>query len=157
MSVVQLVKDACGKLAGFGARGERAYARFLAAVRDLEAGEMLSFEYKVPRSGPFHRRHFKMLWAFFAAQEQFVDEHDFRKWTEVGAGHVQFVPGPDGRMVALPKSISYEALDDEPFRELHEKVVRFLRSQHATRFLWPHLSDLQAGNMVETILAEFER
>lgn len=157
MSVVQVTKDEQGKLVGFGEKGERAYARFLAAVRELEPGEMLGFEYRVPRSGPFHRRHFAVLKAFFDSQEQFSDSEQFRKWTEVGAGHVEFVPGPKGRMVALPKSISYESLDDEEFRDVHERVVQFLRTPHATRFLWPHLSDLQAGEMVETILAGFER
>lgn len=157
MSVVQVTKNEVGKLVGFGERGERAYARFLAAVKDLEPGEMLSFEFKVPRSGPFHRRHFAVLKAFFDAQEQFSDMEQFRKWTEVGAGHVEFVPGPSGRMVALPKSINYDALDDVEFEDVHGRVVAFLRSEHATRFLWGHLSPQQAGEMVEAILGGFER
>lgn len=157
MSLVQLTKDHAGKLVGFGEKGERAYNRFRKAVAELEPGEMIAFEYRFPRSTAFHRRHFAVLKAFFMNQEQFSDEHQFRKWTEVGAGHVEFVPGPKGRMVALPKSINYETLDDEEFRDVHERVVEFLRSVHATRFLWPALSDLQAAEAVETILAGFER
>jgi hypothetical protein len=157
MPTVQITKDNRGKIAGFGLKGERAYGRFLAAVRNLEYGEMLAFSYKVPRSPKFHKLHFVMLAALFEAQEQFADDYQFRKWSEVGAGHCDFVPGPKGRMVALAKSIDYESLDDLEFAEMHEAVKAFFRSQHAQRFLWPHLSEAEGSEMVEAILREFEQ
>ena len=157
MSAVTVYKDETGKLAGWGQAGARAYNRFLKAVRELEVGEMLGFTFKVPRAPKFHRLHFAMLRSLFDAQEQFSDDYEFRKWTEVGAGHVKFVPGPTGKMVALPLSIAYEALDDVEFGELHGKVKDFMRSEHARRFLWPHLDSNQTYETIETILSEFER
>lgn len=156
MPTVQITKDDRGKLAGFGLKGERAYARFLAAVKALEYGEMLSFSYKIPRSPKFHKLHFVMLAELFAAQEQFADEYQFRKWSEVGAGHVDWVPGPTGKMVALPRSIDYESLDDVEFSEMHEAVKAFFRSTHATRFLWPHLADSETAESIHMILEQFE-
>lgn len=156
MSEVLIYKDETGKLAGWGERGARSYSRFLKAVRELEPGEMLSFNYRVPRSLKFHRLHFAMLKALFDSQEQFNDPEQFRKWTEVGAGHCDFVPGPKGRMVALPKSISYESLDDDEFSTVHENTKAFLRTEHARRFLWPHLDDQQAAEMVDTLIQDFE-
>ena len=157
MSDVLVTKDETGKLCGFGEKGARAYARFLAAVRDLEIGELLSFAYRVPRSPKFHRLHFAMLKALFDAQDQFNDADQFRKWTEVGAGHCDFVPGPKGRMCALPRSIAYDALDDVEFGSVHENIKAFLRTVHARRFLWPHLDDHQAAEMVDTLIQEFEQ
>jgi hypothetical protein len=157
MSTVCIVKNDRGKLEGFGQKGTKAYGRFLKAVKELEVGELLTFSFKVPRSPRFHRLHFAMLNALFAAQENFSDDLEFRKWTEVGAGHVKFVPGPKGRIVAMPLSIAYDALDDVEFSDLHEKVKEFMRSDHAHNFLWPHLEPQQRVEMVETILAEFER
>jgi len=157
MPQVQVCKDEQGKLAGFGQKGERAYKRFLSAVKNLEYGEMLAFSYKIPRAPKFHRLHFVMLAALFEAQEQFADEYQFRKWAEVGAGHCDFVPGPTGRMVALAKSIDYESLDDVEFAEMHEAVKAFFRGQHAQRFLWPHLSESEQMAMVAGILEQFER
>ncbi|MFH1011210.1 MAG: hypothetical protein V1784_08250 [bacterium] len=157
MPKVQITKDERGKLVGFGEKGERAYKRFLAAVKNLEYGEMLAFAYKIPRAPKFHRLHFVMLAALFEAQDQFADEYQFRKWSEVGAGHCDFVPGPTGRMVALAKSIDYESLDDVEFSEMHEAVKGFFRTTHATRFLWPHLSDAEGAEMVRVILDQFER
>lgn len=157
MPQIQVCKDNTGKLAGFGEKGERAYKRFLAAVRALEHGEMLAFSYKIPRAPKFHKLHFVMLAAMFEAQEQFADSYQFRKWSEVGAGHCDLVPGPKGRMVAVARSIDYESLDDVEFSEMHEAVKAFFRSEHATRFLWPHLSDSEQMAMVASILEQFER
>lgn len=143
-----------GKLAGVSESDQRAYERFLGKVRALDGSMVM--EYRLPRSGPFHRRHFAIIGALFAAQEQFDDVDNFRKWLEVGAGHAVMCPGPSGRMVAIPDSIKYERLDQSEFEELHAKIVAFVRSTRATHFLWPHLTDQQAAEMVESVLAVFE-
>ena len=156
MSAVILVKNPQGHLEGFGQKGAKTYGKFLSACKVLEIGETLGFSYKVPRSGPFHRRHFAMLQQIFDAQEQFGDFDQLRKWLEVGAGFATFVPGPKGRMVALPKSIAYTELDQAEFEDVHEKVKAFLRSRHATNFLWSHLNEAQQIEMVEQLLAEFQ-
>jgi hypothetical protein len=48
-------------------------------------------------------------------------------------------------------------VDDAEFSALHEKVIDFLRTEHARRFLWGHLSEEQTYETVETILGQFER
>jgi hypothetical protein len=156
MPAVLLMKNDQGRLEGFGERGSKTYNKFLAACKALEIGEMLSFSYTVPRSPKFHKLHFVMLRAFFDAQEQFESDYVFRKWSEVGAGHCKYAPGAHGRMVAIPLSIAYDALDDVEFSELHAQVKDFFRSEHARRFLWPHLTEQATWETVETVLAEFE-
>lgn len=157
MSKVILRIDERGKLAGLDEKNERAYARFRSKLGKLRPGQTLSFEFRIPRSERFHRLHFVMLTAFFKCQEVFTDPERMRKWLEVGAGHVDFVPGPAGELVALPRSISYEALDDAEFHEVHESVKAFLRTPQAYRFLWPHLNEERGEQMVESILCEFEQ
>lgn len=157
MANVLVMKNEEGKLEGFGRRGERAYNRFLGDLRKLEVGEMLQFSYRVPRSGPFHNRHFRMLNDVFEAQEAFDDEYIFRKWLEIGAGHCEFAPGKDGELVPIPKSIDYESLDQADFEPIHYAVKAFMRSPRATGFLWPHLTAHQQWEMIEQLLAEFDR
>lgn len=157
MSKVILRIDESGKLAGFDEKNERAYSRFRKQIAELQPGQTLTFEFRIPRSARMHRFHFAMLKAFFDCQEVFTDAERMRKWLEVGAGHCEFVPGPRGDLVALPKSIAYEALDDAEFREVHESVKAFLRTEHAYRYLWPHLDDARGESMVEAILCEFEQ
>ncbi|PWF25036.1 hypothetical protein [Corticimicrobacter populi] len=155
MAKIALRIDEQGKLAGLTPADARAYARFRRKLTELRTGDTISFEHRFPRSPKFHRLHFSMLGALFDNQEQFANPEDMRKWIEVGAGHCRFVPGPKGRLVALPLSISYDSLDDAEFYEHHIKVVAFLRTQHATRFLWPEVGDMAALAAVDAILSEF--
>lgn len=157
MTTITVTKNNEGKLAGFGKRDKEAYARFIRVLKKCEPGEIFTLEYWFPRHGKFHRLHFVMLKAIFDAQEQFHNPDHLRDWLTIGSGHAIFVPGPRGKEVAIADSISYRSLDDEQFREHHEKIKEFLRSLYATHFLWPHLSDQQASEMVETILHSFEK
>jgi hypothetical protein len=155
MAKIALRKDETGRLAGLTEADCRAFARFKRKLENLPYGATISFEHRFPRSPRFHRLHMAMLGAIFDNQEQFANQKDLRKWIEVGAGHCQLVPGPDGKPVALPKSIAYDSLDDAEFYEHHVKVLAFLRSKRATRFLWPAVDDDAAAAAVDGILAEF--
>lgn len=154
MPTVSLVLGNTGKLEGATDKDARAYAKFLKRVKEIGSSSLV-FSWKEPRSGAYHRRHFAMINALFSAQEQFDDQDQFRKWLEVGAGFAEFVPGPKGRMVAIPKSIAWDKLDQAEFEPLHDAVFGFARSDHARRFLWGHLSDQESWEMVENALGEF--
>lgn len=156
MASVLVMKNEAGKLQGFGRRGERAYNRFTDDVKQLGVGEMIEFSYWVPRSTPFHRRHFKMLATVFDAQDRYTDENAFRKWLEVGAGHCDLAPSAGGDPVAIPRSIDYTSLDQAEFEPIHLAVKNFLRSPYCTSFLWPHLSADQQWEMIEQLLAGFD-
>lgn len=157
MTTITVTKNNQGKLTGFGKNDKAAYARFKRVLDKCEPGEIFTLDYWFPRHGKFHRLHFVMMKAIYDAQEQFHNPDHLRDWLTIGSGHAIFLPGPMGKMIAIADSVSYRRLDDEQFREHHEEIKKFLRSTHATRFLWPHLEDHVASEMVETILREFER
>lgn len=155
MSIITVTKNAEGKVAGLTEKDAKAFARFNRQLESLERGEIMTIEMWFPRNPKLHGRHFAILSAVFGSQEQFPDLDQFRMWAQVGAGHCTFVPGPTGRMVALPKSIKWSKMDDEEFGDHHAKVIAFLFSEHARHFLWPHLSNHDSYEMVDTLLAEF--
>ena len=39
----------------------------------------------------------------------------YEEWLKVGAGFVDLMPGPDGALVAMPKSISWVTLDEQGY------------------------------------------
>ncbi|MCA3109850.1 MAG: DUF1367 family protein [Rhodocyclaceae bacterium] len=156
MSEILLTRDDTGKVTGLTEADQRAWSRFRKMLADLVPGECVRLAFWLPRSPKFHRRHFAIIGALFDAQEQFDDREQFRMWLQVGAGHCDFVPGPAGRMVALPKSIAWHKLDDAEFAAHHESVIGFVRSDRCTAFLWGHLQPADQLLMVETILAGFE-
>jgi len=156
MSDVVITRDECGKLSGIGEKGAKAYAKFQRRVQELRPGDTLHFSWREPRSLPHHRLFFAKLGALMDMQEQFDDEDKLRSWLTVGAGYCDFVPGPNGRMVALPESIAFHKLDEADFADLHAKVDTFLWQKHARSFLWPHLSEQQTYAMVEQFMERFQ-
>lgn len=145
-----------GVVDGLGERGRKQWRRFWNGLLRLEPGEMVLIKTRKPRSGPFHRRHMKMEQSLFEQQDRFdIFDPVFRDWLKVGAGHCTWVPGPKGGIFPVPLSIDYESLEDDEMREFHDKVVTFLRTDHAAKTLWPHLSPTARIEMIEGILSNF--
>lgn len=144
-----------GKLAGFGAKGSKRWVQFCEQIAQLGIGETMQFSWRLPRSPSHHRMFFAKLGALMDIQEQFDTDERLRAWLTVGAGYADFVPGPTGRMVALPQSIAFDKLDEVAFTDLHQRVDAFLWGDHARRFLWPHMSDLESYDMVAEFFGRF--
>lgn len=149
-----LAKFLTGYIDGFNRDDKRAWRRFLKRLMGMEPGEMALIEARMPRSGPFHRRHMAIEQQVFDSQERFQDFEQFRYWLKVGAGWVTWAAGPKGGVVPIPKSISYANADQEEFSRYHEAVIMFLRGEHAAPFLWRHLKD-GSHDMMESILEGF--
>lgn len=141
MTTYILQKGDNGKLAGLGEKASRAWAKFRAHVAEMAHGETVELTVKLPRSPAHHRLFFARIQELHDRQEQFADADRLRQWLTVGAGYCDLVPGPKGRMVALPQSIKWSRMDEAEFSALHQAVEAFLWTDHARRFLWPHLSD----------------
>ena len=144
-----------GAIDGLNEDDKKAWRRWLKGVFGLEPGEIATIEARFDRSGPYHRRHMAMENAFFDAQERFDQFESFRDWLKIGAGHCTWVPGPKGAIVPIPNSISYAKLDDEEIRRVHVAMVAFMRTPHAGKALWPHLTEQGRADMVEAILGGF--
>lgn len=143
-------------LRGVDEQNHKRWKTFLRRVFGMEHGEVAEIGTRIPRSGPFHRYHMALEQAVFDGQERFTEFKQFRNWLKIGAGHVDWVPGPKGGIVPLPKSTSYAELDESGMREVHDAMLAFLRGPHAAPYLWRHLGAEQAAGMMETILAGFD-
>lgn len=145
MPKLMVTKGHDGRLAGLTPTDERALRRLVKLTNELQPGQSMGMSYNVPRSREFHARHFAILNRIFESQATFTDDTIFRKWAELGAGYCDWVPGLDGAMQAIPKSIDYATLDDQEFREVHQAVMDFLRTPHALKTLWPNQPDLMVS------------
>jgi hypothetical protein len=143
-------------LDGLGELHKKRVRRFFAWLLQLEPGEMATIDVVQPRSTPFHRFHMKLESTVFEAQERIQHFEQFRYWLKVGAGHVVWMAGAKGGVVPVPKSISYAQLPEPEFREYHEDCLTFLRSEHACKYLWPHLTQDQARQMMDATLEAFD-
>lgn len=125
-------------------------------LKKAEPGEMVEIQTHRDRLGWFHRKHMAMEQAVFDSQERFDDFDQFRVWMKTGAGFVTWLPGPRGGVIPVPRSISYAKLEQDAMEKVHDDIVRFLRSAHAQKTLWRHLSEAKRAEMVETVLGGFE-
>lgn len=154
MPTVTLHLGDTGKLEGLSEKDRKAYAKFRMRLESL-GNNSITFTWKEPRSGPYHRRFFAILNRLQESQEQFQDGDHLLTWLKVGAGYADLVPGPKGKPVAMAKSINWSTLDQGEFEPIAMAIWAFLRTTYATRFLWPWLDDTAGLGMVDSILAEF--
>lgn len=157
MSQLVIFKNESGKLEGFGEKGRRAWLKFLKVVEGMTPGETLGFTYKLPRSPQHHRFFFLKLADLFHRQEVFGDQGRLLDWLKVGAGHVDLLPGQDGTPVAIPKSISWEALEEQEFIEFARAMNDFLWTPYAQAVLWPALSEDKRYACIDNWHRSFDR
>lgn len=149
MSELVIFKNELGRLEGFGEKGRRAWQKFTKIVSELEVGETLQFSWQMPRSPGHHKFFFGRIQALLDQQETFQDLDHLLIFLKVGAGFVDFMPGPDGMLVAVPKSIAWHRLDEQEFCEVRRLVWDFLWTAPAQAALWPHLDEHQRWAMVD--------
>lgn len=137
MPSITLTLGQDGRPQGLTREDQSHYRRWRARVEALKPGETIAFSWATPRTPEIHRRHFLMLKWIFENQEVFDSQEDLRSWTEIGARHVH-VFYVEGLRFEMPKSIAYECLDADEFKELHKRVKDFLLSHEALKELWPH-------------------
>ena len=143
---------------GFGEQSRRAWLRFWKGLAKLEPGEMATVFTHRARVGWFHRKHMALEQRVFDAQERFTHFEQFRNWLKIGAGHVDWVPGPKGAVVPIPKSISYASLGQDEMEAFHDAVIDFLRNEpHAAQVLWPHIREPSVRDAgLAALLDEFD-
>lgn len=144
-----------GIVDGLGERGQKQWRRLWHRLLKLEPGEMVDIKTHQERLGWYHRKHMAMESKVFEAQERFEHFEAFRAWMKVGAGFVDWYPGPKGGVIPVPKSISYSKLEQGDMEKFHADVVAFLRTPHACKTMWPHVPAHLAGATLESVLERF--
>lgn len=106
--------------------------------KKLRLGETYSAEIKLARNIDFHRKYFKLInlaWEYQNEKRQahFKTVENFRKYIEVAAGHSELFYSPRLKdWVEIPKSISFEKMDNAEFQDLYERVKNVLFSVFLT-------------------------
>ncbi len=145
-----------GQVDGLSERHRKSWRRLWNwFLKSAEPGEMVEIKTHRERLGWYHRKHMALEQALFESQEKFEHFKQFRDWLKIGAGHVDWIPGPRGAVVPVPKSISYAELEQDEMERVHDAMLAFLRTEHPQKVLWRHLAPAQRSDMMETILAGF--
>ena len=96
--------------------------------KKLKVGETYLAEIKLVRNLEFHQKYFKIIsisWQYQTENRQFHFKtiENFRKYIEVAAGHSELFYSPKLKdWVEIPKSISFEKMDNAEFEDLYNRV-----------------------------------
>lgn len=95
-------------------------------------GKVVSAKISQPRNLAFHRKFFALMKATLDMIDQ---EYNVTQWRTIclcGAGWCDFVPGPDGVLCAVPKSISFADMDQTEFELLYSNVLDYICREYVT-------------------------
>lgn len=96
--------------------------------KKLKIGECYEAEIRLKRNIKFHRKFMALLncaWAYLPekTQEGFRTIENFRKYLTVAAGFCDVFFSPKlGQWVEMPKSLSFDKMDDAEFQDLYSSV-----------------------------------
>lgn len=138
---------------GLGDTNRKKWRGFWKRLLQLEPGEMVDIKTYQPRLGWYHRKHMLFEQRLFEAQERFENFEQFRCWLKVGAGHCDWVPGPKGGVFPVPKTIAFAKMEQAEMEVFHADCLAFVRTEHAGKTLWKHLSEPKRIEMIEDVLA----
>ena len=94
----------------------------------LRIGEVYNAEIKLARNLNFHRKYFALINCAWEYQNEDTTKHFknvecFRKTVEIAAGNCEPVYNLQlGQWVEIPKSIAFDKMDENEFRDLYERV-----------------------------------
>lgn len=125
-------------------------------LKRAEPGEMVEIKTHRERIGVYHRKHMLMEQRVFNSQERFDDFRQFRIWLKVGAAFVDWIPGPKGGVIPVARSIAYAELEQGDMERLHADMIVFLRTAHAQKTLWPHVTAGMRSEIVEQLVEGFD-
>ncbi len=77
------------------------------------------------RNIQFHKKFFALLKCSFEMIDVDFNLRQWRKVVTVGLGHCTFVEA-DGRMIAIPQSISFANMDDLEFSNFYQDALQFI-------------------------------
>lgn len=138
MSVINAVKLPDGKLDGFLEADKKAYRSFKSRLSNLEVGELITFDVKLPRNSKYHKKFFALLNLGFemwepqrkhksykqvAIQKNF---ESFRADVLIMAGYYSQTFDLDGRMKLEPLSISFASMDQPKFEAVYSDCLNVL-------------------------------
>ena len=111
--------------------------------RALMGASEIIFDYSKKRSAGNHRRFFAFINKTFDIQDHYENVDIWRKILEMKAGFFDLVITEKGKPLYLPKSISWDKVDEVEFKDLFNKVVNAFLADYGHG-----LNDIQINEIV---------
>jgi hypothetical protein len=94
-------------------------------LEDLTGHEVKAVITK-PRNIQFLRKYFALLKVGLDMCPENYNPEQFRAYVQAGAGWCEFLSDRNGRLIAIPRSISFGKMDEIEFAQLYGAVLDFI-------------------------------
>lgn len=92
-------------------------------MQKVKNNETIMIEYKPKRNIFFHRRAFALLNLVLANQNRYTNINDLLVEFKLKAGHYQHHLTTKGKIIYIPKSISFAEMDELEFSDIYNKFI----------------------------------
>jgi hypothetical protein len=94
-----------------------------AMLMKIKHGDVVQVEIKRPRNIMHHRKFFALINLVFENQAKYESPEHLLAALKASVGHCDFLPGKDGMLVAVPKSIAFHKMDQTAFNEFYDRCI----------------------------------
>lgn len=119
------------------------------ALRRFKLGEVTKAEITKPRNYQHHKKLMALCQLISENSEVYDTVEKALTGLKLTTGHVDFIAHPaTGELVAMPRSISFEAMDQVDFAEWYEKAVAA-----ACKYMVPQMTRMDAEQALDMVAA----
>lgn len=93
------------------------------AIARIAHGEALLIDIRRPRNLKFHRKYWALIATVFDNQERYPTREHLHVAVKLAAGWFDSMVLEDGRLVYVPRSISFAAMDEDEFTKFYSEAV----------------------------------
>jgi len=111
----------------------------LEKLTKVKFGEIIQVTFKKPRNSKFHRK-------FFALLQIVVGNTDYKNVNQVlmlmklKLGYFEFIVNTNGKLVYMPKSISFGKMDEIEFQIFYKQAIHKVLSDFLTNWEEEHVN-----------------
>ena len=117
----------------------------------MSVGEYLRIEATKPRNGPHHRKLFALLKLVSENSETYDTTEKALVAVKLVSGYSEPLLDPiTGKFVQLPKSISYESMDQDAFNSFYSAAIDGILAH-----ILPHLDRNKFDKLLDMIVGEW--
>lgn len=114
--LLEVIKTADGKLLP-------ANKEAIKKLNKVKVGDSVLIDYKAKRNPLFHRKGFALLNLIFQNQDRYTNLEDLRVEFRLKAGFYSEHITTKGKLIYIPKSMSFAEMDENEFEELYSKFI----------------------------------
>ena len=119
-----------------------------ALMKSWSVGDVLKAKVGKPRNGGHHRKAFALINFIFENQDRYATVEDLLVEIKLKAGHYREHITTKGKLVYIPKSIAFAAMDQAEFNIFYEKMIDI-----ALQHFCQNMSEHQLRRYVDGVLA----